>query len=99
MESEKNSRVIKGVELQAMVDRRGHGWEAVKDHHLEKKYTFPDFATALAFTNKVGAVAEAEGHHPDIHLSWGKVRIVTWTHDAGGITGKDFALAEKVEKL
>ena len=89
----------KGAELKALVDQLGRGWEAVKDHHLEKKFTFPDFAQALAFTNKVGAIAEAEGHHPDIHLSWGKVRVVTWTHDAGGVTEKDFALAKKVEAL
>jgi 4a-hydroxytetrahydrobiopterin dehydratase len=90
---------LKGDALQNLHHQLGHGWEVVKDHHLEKKFTFPDFATALEFTNKVGAVAEAEGHHPDIHLAWGKVRVVIWTHKIDGLTESDFVLAAKVEKI
>ena len=72
------------------------GWRIVEDHHLEKEFTFPDFAQALAFVNRVGAVAEEVGHHPDIYLGWGKVRLQIWTHTANGLTGKDFDLAGRI---
>lgn len=75
------------------------GWRAVANHHLERDYTFPDFASALAFTNAVGALAEEANHHPDILVGWGKVRITLWTHVANGLTEKDFALAAEIERL
>ncbi|HVE71330.1 MAG TPA: 4a-hydroxytetrahydrobiopterin dehydratase [Thermoanaerobaculia bacterium] len=74
-------------------------WHIVDDHHLEREYAFPDFKTALAFVNEIGAAAEAANHHPDIHLAWGKVRLTLWTHTANGVTEKDFALADKIERL
>jgi 4a-hydroxytetrahydrobiopterin dehydratase len=74
------------------------GWQVVDGHHLEKTYTFPDFAEALAFTNRVGAIAEEQNHHPDIHLGWGKVRLEIWTHTADGLTRKDFALAAAIDR-
>jgi 4a-hydroxytetrahydrobiopterin dehydratase len=73
------------------------GWRIVDGHHLETERTFPDFAAALAFTNRVGAIAEELDHHPEIHLSWGKVGITTWSHDAGGLTRRDFRLAARVD--
>ena len=73
------------------------GWQIVEDHHLEKEFKFPNFVDALAFVNRIGAVAEELNHHPDIHLTWGKVGVRTWTHDTNGLTRKDFALAEKIE--
>jgi 4a-hydroxytetrahydrobiopterin dehydratase len=75
------------------------GWRVVESHHLERDYAFPDFASALAFTNAIGALAEEAGHHPDILLGWGKVKITLWTHTADGLTAKDFALADKIERL
>ena len=75
------------------------GWQAVAAHHLQKTYTFPDFATALEFVNKAGAIAEAEGHHPDLLLSWGKVEVKIWTHKINGLTESDFILAAKIEEL
>ena len=75
------------------------GWRIVDGHHLEKEFRFPDFAQALAFTNKIGAVAEELNHHPDILLGWGKVRVMTWSHDAAGITGRDYKLANAIERL
>jgi 4a-hydroxytetrahydrobiopterin dehydratase len=75
------------------------GWRIVEGHHLEKEFRFPDFAQALAFTNAIGAAAEEMGHHPDILLGWGRVRVTTWTHDAGGLTEKDYALAAKIDRL
>lgn len=75
------------------------GWRVAGGHHLEKEFRFPDFVQALAFTNEIGAVAEELGHHPDIELGWGRVRVTTRTHDAGAITAKDYALAAKIEEI
>ena len=77
----------------------GGGWQVVDGHHLEKAYTFPDFVQALAFTNRVGELAEAQGHHPDIYLAWGKVRLTIWTHKIDGLTESDFVFAAKAEQL
>jgi 4a-hydroxytetrahydrobiopterin dehydratase len=75
------------------------GWEVVDEHHLSKHYTFPDFVTALAFVNRIGEVAEREGHHPDLHLTWGKVGIQIYTHKIDGLTESDFVLAAKIDEL
>ncbi|HEY0371845.1 MAG TPA: 4a-hydroxytetrahydrobiopterin dehydratase [Thermoanaerobaculia bacterium] len=73
------------------------GWSVVEDHHLQKEYTFPNFADALAFVNRIGAVAEEMDHHPEITLTWGRVGVRIWTHTVNGLTGKDFQLADKIE--
>lgn len=75
------------------------GWRVVDGHHIEKEFRFDDFAQALAFTNKVGAIAEELNHHPDILLGWGKVRVTTWSHDVNAITNRDYALAARIDKL
>lgn len=90
---------LEGAELDALARRLGPTWKVVDGHHLEREYAFPDFASALAFTNRLGALAEAEGHHPDIHLAWGKVRVTIWTHKIDGLTESDFILAAKTEQL
>jgi 4a-hydroxytetrahydrobiopterin dehydratase len=77
----------------------GPSWSIINEHHLEKEYTFKDFKMALEFTNKLGHLAEDEGHHPDIHLGWGRVRVVLWTHNTGGLTENDFILASKCDKI
>lgn len=64
---------------------------------LVRDYAFEDFAGALAFVNAVGAIAEREGHHPDVELGWGRVRLRFTTHDAGGLTERDYALARMVD--
>lgn len=74
-------------------------WNVVNEHHLVRAYKFPDFRTALAFVNRVGALAEEQGHHPDILLAWGKVEITTWTHAVNGLTESDFILAAKIDQL
>ena len=76
----------------------GDSW-SIADGKLTAEFTFPDFLTALKFTNTVGALAEAEEHHPDIHLAWGKVGIVTWTHSVGGLSENDFILAAKIQEI
>jgi 4a-hydroxytetrahydrobiopterin dehydratase len=73
-------------------------WRVRDEHHLSKTFVFPDFKTALAFVNRVGETAERLGHHPDLHLAWGRVDVETWTHDSGGITEMDFALAAAIDK-
>ena len=74
-------------------------WTVVNEHHLTRTYKFPDFKSALAFVNQVGALAEEQGHHPDILLGWGKAEITTWTHAADGLTESDFILAAKIDRL
>ncbi|HET7433864.1 MAG TPA: 4a-hydroxytetrahydrobiopterin dehydratase [Thermoanaerobaculia bacterium] len=90
---------LHGDELRALERELGNDWRVVNDHQLEKEWTFPDFAQALAFTNRVGAVAEEEGHHPDIYLAWGRVRITLWTHAVDGLTRSDFVLAAKIDRV
>jgi len=75
------------------------GWEVVQNHHLYKRYTFPDFVTALAFVNRIGAAAEAENHHPDIHLAWGRVAVQIFTHKIDGLSESDFILAAKIDAI
>jgi 4a-hydroxytetrahydrobiopterin dehydratase len=74
-------------------------WNIVDEHHLVRPYKFPDFKSALDFVNRVGAIAEEQGHHPDILLAWGKVEITLWTHKVDGLTESDFILAAKIEQL
>lgn len=74
-------------------------WRVVDEHHLERELSFPDFKSALAFTCQVGELAEREGHHPDIHLAWGRVRLLIWTHKIDGLTESDFILASKLDRL
>ena len=88
---------LKGDLVKVLAQRLGGGWRVVDEHHLEKVYTFDDFRQALAFTNRVGEIAEAEGHHPDIHLAWGRVALTIWTHKIDGLTESDFILAAKAD--
>jgi 4a-hydroxytetrahydrobiopterin dehydratase len=89
---------LQGKELDDL-HRQVPGWEVVNGHHLKRSFTFPDFVSALGFVNKVGEVAEKEGHHPDIFLTWGKAEITTWTHKIDGLTESDFILAAKIDNL
>lgn len=75
------------------------GWKVVKEHQIEKEFKFKDFKAAWKFTDNVAKLAENEGHHPDIHLSWGKVKIVTWTHAIDGLSENDFILATKIDLI
>lgn len=75
------------------------GWIVEKEFHLTRVLTFADFKTALALVNAVGDLAEAQGHHPDIYLAWGKVKIEVWTHKIDGLTESDFILAAKIDRI
>ena len=72
-------------------------WNLVDNHHIERTYKFPNFAEARAFTNRVGDVAEQQGHHPDIELGWGRAKITLCTHKINGLTESDFILAAKAD--
>ncbi len=74
-------------------------WEIISGHHLIRKFKFQNFAEALLFVNKVGTIAESEGHHPDISLGWGYVRITRTTHAVDGLSENDFILAAKIDIL
>jgi len=74
-------------------------WKVVDGHHIKRTFLFPDFKSALDFVNRVGAVAESEGHHPDLYLAWGKVEVKIWTHKVDGLTESDFILAAKMDTL
>lgn len=95
----KNAPPLKGHALAEQHKKLGNNWKLVGEHHLEKEYLFPDFVQALAFTNKIGALAEREGHHPDILLSYGKVKIQLWTHKINGLSESDFILAAKCDAI
>ena len=90
---------LKGDELRKLAERLDNGWQVVDDHHLEKEYTFKDFREALDFTNRIGEVAEEQNHHPDIFLTYGKVRIQMWTHKIDGLTESDFVFAAKCDRV
>lgn len=75
------------------------GWEAVREHHLSKRYEFKNFAAALEFVNRVSSLAEEQGHHPDISFGWGYAEITIWTHKIDGLTESDFILAAKIDEI
>ena len=83
----------------APLEAQLNAWTVANHHHLSKEFTFKNFRTALEFTNAVGAIAEEQGHHPDIYLAWGKVRVEIWTHKIDGLTESDFILAAKIDRI
>lgn len=89
---------LEAEEAERLLARLDEGWDVVETHHLERTYEFPDFAEALAFVNAIGEIAEEQGHHPDIHLAWGRVGAEIWTHKIDGLTESDFVLAAKFDR-
>lgn len=90
---------LAGEEIQRLLAQLPQGWSTEREHHLSKTYVFGNFVDGLAFVNRIAAVAEHEGHHPDIYLAWGKVRVDIWTHKIDGLTESDFILAAKVDDV
>ncbi|MBS0586088.1 MAG: 4a-hydroxytetrahydrobiopterin dehydratase [Verrucomicrobia bacterium] len=90
---------LKGAALKELQKEIDPNWQLIDEAYLERSYSFKDFKEALAFTNRVGEVAEAEGHHPDIFLAYGKVKIKLWTHKINGLSENDFILARKCDAL
>lgn len=89
---------LKGEEL-AVLARQLPEWQVVDEHHLRRSFKFSDFRSALDFVNRVGELAEQQGHHPDLFLVWGRVDVTTWTHKINGLTESDFILAAKINRL
>lgn len=84
------------AEIQPLL-RQLDGWSVVDGHHLEREFRLPDFLTALALVNRIGAVAEEQNHHPDLFLAWGRVGVKIWTHTIDGLTESDFVFAAKCD--
>ena len=74
------------------------GWEVRKGKQLAKSFKFRNFVEAVDFVNVVTPIAEAEGHHPDLFVKWGEVRVSLWTHVVGGLSENDFILAAKIDQ-
>jgi 4a-hydroxytetrahydrobiopterin dehydratase len=90
---------LKEPEISVFLKQLAAEWGVVEGKRLEREFKFKNFAEALEFTNKVGRLAESQGHHPDIHLSWGKVKVQLWTHKIRGLHENDFILAEGIDRL
>lgn len=89
---------LKGEQIETLRGQLADGWHVVDEHHLEKEYQFDNFVDALDFANDIGAIAEHEGHHPDIYLAYGLVKLTIWTHKVDGLTESDFILAAKADQ-
>ena len=90
---------LKGEALATLHDELGGRWQVVDGHHLEKEFRFENFRDALAFTNRVGELAESVNHHPDILVAWGRARVTVWTHKIDGLSESDFVFAAKADEL
>jgi 4a-hydroxytetrahydrobiopterin dehydratase len=90
---------LKGEALEHYKGAIPDRWVVVDDHHLEGTFEFDDFLGALDFTNEAGRIAEKEGHHPEITLTWGKATVRIWTHTVDGLSENDFILAARIETL
>ena len=90
---------LNAKEIAMLQERFSEPWEVVGDKKIQKNFTFKDFKEALSFTDQIGLLAEEEGHHPDIHLSYGKVKVELWTHAVNGLSENDFILAAKIDTL
>jgi 4a-hydroxytetrahydrobiopterin dehydratase len=89
---------LQGAELRALHPQVPE-WAVIDEQRLRRNFGFPDFKQALDFVNRVGAVAEQQGHHPDILLAWGKAEITMWTHAIQGLSESDFIMAAKIDQL
>jgi 4a-hydroxytetrahydrobiopterin dehydratase len=89
---------LKGEELDDLW-RQVPGWEVVDEHHLRRRFRFKNFREALDFVNRVGELAEEQGHHPDVSFGWGYAEVTLFTHKIDGLTESDFILAAKISEL
>lgn len=89
---------LAGTEIDELLGEL-QGWQVIDQHHLQKLYPFKDFRETLTFVNRIGELADAQGHHPDICFGWGKADVTIWTHKINGLTESDFVLAAKIDKL
>lgn len=99
MPCESGAEPLKSDQIEQRRKELDPDWKVVDEHHLEREFTFDDFRQALDFVNEVGRLAEEEGHHPDICLSYGKVKVQLWTHKINGLHENDFIMAAKIDAL
>lgn len=90
---------LAGESLQQYMKDLSGDWELVDEQRLEKTYKFKNFREALDFTVRIGELAERVGHHPDIFLAWGRVKLTVWTHKIGGLSEADFVFAAKADRI
>jgi len=90
---------LKGTELQDLRSEIDPAWQVIEEHHIERSFKFKNFVQALAFVNEVGHLAEEEGHHPDIFLTWGLVKLSLFTHKIDGLTESDFIFSAKSDAI
>ncbi|HAS74994.1 MAG TPA: 4a-hydroxytetrahydrobiopterin dehydratase [Clostridiales bacterium UBA8960] len=88
-----------GEELDEMMKEIANDWQLINDMLITKAFKFKDFKKALEFVNRVGEIAEEQGHHPDIELGWGKVVIKLMTHKIKGLSKNDFIMAARIDLL
>ncbi len=96
---EKGANPLKGDQIERRAKELDPDWKVIDEHHLEREFKFEDFRQGLDFVNAVGELAEEQGHHPDIYLSYGKVKIQLWTHKIDGLHENDFIMAAKIDAL
>ena len=89
---------LEKARVEQLLGELEEGWRLNAAGHLERTYSFDDFAKAMAFANKVADIAEAEGHHPDLTIAWGKCTVEIWTHKISGLTESDFYFAAKADR-
>ena len=88
---------LDGGEIAELLVKIHDGWEVVDDHHISREWSFPDFESALEFTNSLGEICEEQNHHADFELGWGRVSAIIYTHKIDGLTESDFVLAAKFD--
>ena len=93
----KDAQPLQGAALETLYQALGNDWQLIDGHHIEKTYKFKDFKGALAFTNRVGELADSVDHHPEICLTWGKAKVTIWTHSIGGLSEADFVFAARAD--
>lgn len=86
-------------EIQEMLKQLEEGWDSKDNKSIQKTFKFKNFLEAMEFANKITEVAENEGHHPTLTISWGKLRVKLFTHKIDGLHENDFILAAKIDKL
>jgi 4a-hydroxytetrahydrobiopterin dehydratase len=90
---------LTAAQIEPLQSQLDPGWQVVDGHHLSRLFKFQNFAEAIAFVNRVGGMAEEQGHHPDVYLAWGRARIDVWTHKIDGLHEADFVFAAKCDVL
>ena len=86
-------------EILSLIEQINDDWKVIADHHIEREFKFSNFQTALDFVNQAGKICEDEAHHADFELSWGRVKVMIWTHKIDGLAESDFFLAAKIDDI